>query len=282
MATQADLLQVYLELVDLFEEEGQPQMRDRFLLLAADAAHSAGQADEAERLRLRFLEANPHHFIKPYASFGQAATTPSVQTYLANLRKSYPLEAALNLLGTMRKKGPRPSAAREKTLSLGEDDTTFAIPEMKRGPEPEEGETVENVEQTSPLPPWMAGGQAASWQGGAHQEDTDYVPPTLPPQRKPRAMPPAAHGQPPAARPRAAAPPAPAQPARKPVGESSAQPPRSSIPIGSPLAAPRPPREEELAENEEGGGWVAGFLFLLVALTGLGLAGYTLFRPFLP
>ena len=67
MHPHENLLRVYRELADWYERQRQPQMRDRFLVLAADAAQTAGRADEAERLRLRLLKVNPHHMLKPYA-----------------------------------------------------------------------------------------------------------------------------------------------------------------------------------------------------------------------
>jgi hypothetical protein len=46
---------LYQELATLCERQGQPQMRDRFLVLAADAAWSAGQEEAAERIRALLL-----------------------------------------------------------------------------------------------------------------------------------------------------------------------------------------------------------------------------------
>ena len=89
---------MYRELAECYEGRGQAGIRDRFLVLAADAALSAGQADEAERLRLRLLQANPHHMLKPYASFDQARAAPDVDTYVRNLRLNYPLQVAEDLL----------------------------------------------------------------------------------------------------------------------------------------------------------------------------------------
>src|SRR5438067_3723575 len=98
MSSQANILQVYKDLAECYERRGQAQMRDRFLVLAADAALAGGQADEADRLRLRLLQANPHHMLKPYASFDQAREAPDVETYVRNLRLNYPLEVAEDLL----------------------------------------------------------------------------------------------------------------------------------------------------------------------------------------
>ena len=51
MDTPSDRLTIYAELADQYDRLGQVSMRDRFLMLAADAALTAGRADEAERLR---------------------------------------------------------------------------------------------------------------------------------------------------------------------------------------------------------------------------------------
>lgn len=95
-------LRVYKELADWYERQGQPSMRDRFLVLAADAALTAGLAEEAERLRQRLLQTNPHHLLKPYTSFAQAIRAPDVQTYVRNLRLNYHLGTAENLLRSLR------------------------------------------------------------------------------------------------------------------------------------------------------------------------------------
>jgi hypothetical protein len=109
-------LRVYRDLADWYERQGQPSMRDRFLVLAADAALTAGLADEAERLRQRLLQANPHHLLKPYTSFSQAMQAPDVQTYVRDLRLNYPVETAESLLRTLRAESlaevpPEPKAA---------------------------------------------------------------------------------------------------------------------------------------------------------------------------
>ena len=48
MDPRENLLRIYRELADWYERQHQPQMRDRFLVLAADAALTAGRPDEAE------------------------------------------------------------------------------------------------------------------------------------------------------------------------------------------------------------------------------------------
>jgi hypothetical protein len=89
MASTEQTVQHYHELAESYEQRGEAQMRDRFLVLAADAALTAGRPDEAERYRKRLLQLNPHHLLKPYASFAEAMKSRDVKDYIEALRK-YP------------------------------------------------------------------------------------------------------------------------------------------------------------------------------------------------
>src|SRR2546423_9349803 len=91
-------LQVYEELADTFDQQQNHALRDQFLLLAADAALSAGRADEAERLRQRLLRLNPHHSVRAYSSFADAAMAPGIHEYLDRLRQKYPPDQAEEML----------------------------------------------------------------------------------------------------------------------------------------------------------------------------------------
>src|SRR4051794_8744096 len=91
-------VQIYEDLANLEESRGDAQLRDRFLMLAADAALTAGQADQAERLRGRLLQVNPHHLLKPYRTLAEGLQSPDVKSYLVNLRQTCPPEAAEQLL----------------------------------------------------------------------------------------------------------------------------------------------------------------------------------------
>jgi serine/threonine protein kinase len=101
MPTAQETIRLYQQLARLCDRLGQPQMRDCFLVLASDAAFSAGQADEAERLRQYLLQHNPGHLLKPYASFAEAITVPDVQSHVATLRRSHPYEASELLLQSL-------------------------------------------------------------------------------------------------------------------------------------------------------------------------------------
>src|SRR5579884_2441652 len=105
MPTGSTTLRIYQELADWYERQSQAQMRDRFLLLAADTAMAAGDAEGAERLRLKLLEHSPHHMLRPFTSFAEAMTSPDVQGYISDLRQTYPPETAEQLLGSLHANG---------------------------------------------------------------------------------------------------------------------------------------------------------------------------------
>lgn len=100
------MIHVYRELAERETERGETRMRDRFLLLAADAALASGQTEEAEQLRKQLVEANPHHLIRPYESFAEAMKAPEVYSYVADLRGTYSPEEAEKMLQELRDDGP--------------------------------------------------------------------------------------------------------------------------------------------------------------------------------
>jgi hypothetical protein len=119
MTSAERCLRVYEELASCYEARGEPQVRDRFLVLAADAASTGGRPDEAERLRGRLLQLNPHHMLKPFSSWAQALQSPDVQSYLEGLRRTYPPGSAGNLLDSVQaalQEAPRPELSTTVTL----------------------------------------------------------------------------------------------------------------------------------------------------------------------
>src|SRR5690349_8248393 len=94
MATPDNLVVIYKELADAHERQLRPQLRDRYLVLAADAALTAGRRVEADLLLARLLRSNPHHMLRPYTSFAQAMAAADVQNYVADLRREHPPEQA--------------------------------------------------------------------------------------------------------------------------------------------------------------------------------------------
>jgi hypothetical protein len=261
MPTVRNALELYQQLADWYEQRNQAQMRDRFLVLAADSALSSGKSDMAERLRNRLLQQNPHHLLKPYASFAEAMKAPDVQSYVADLRRSYSPEAAEHLLESLHSQaGEAGPTAAPPPRPLG---STAPPPAQPSEPPKESPEVLqfyrihENLEPAKPDP--LAARQ---------------VPVTRPVPR-PAASPPPA--PPPARKPAPGPPPAPQMPAKKP--------PRAPAP--SPFAnEPLPPTFSRVPTREEQelatGYWISTLLFVLVLLAGLALAGYTFARPFLP
>jgi hypothetical protein len=100
------LMRVYEELAGRFAAQNEPRSRDHFLVLAADAAVTAGHPEEAERLRQRLLQMNPYHLLKPFGSMAEALQAPDVGEYVADLRRQWPPEAAMKL----HQSGPEPAA----------------------------------------------------------------------------------------------------------------------------------------------------------------------------
>jgi hypothetical protein len=106
----------YKQLAIGYGRLGDAPMRDRFLVLAADAWHAAGKRGEAEQTRHQLLQANPHHLLKPYDSLGHALESTDVRNYVEGLRRHYPPEQAAKLLrelgagGAPRTDGKAPAA----------------------------------------------------------------------------------------------------------------------------------------------------------------------------
>jgi hypothetical protein len=275
MASVNHVLEVYQELADWYEQRGQAQMRDRFLVLAADAAQSAGKTEEAERLRQRLLRQNPHHLLKPYASLAEALKAPDVQSYVADLRRSYSPETAEHLRDSLRASagGPQEEPARP------------AAPAPKaKEPAKESAEVLkfyrveEELEEV--VPPAVAQRQAPAPRMAPRPAGPAPSPPARPPvsdipptQRAPSKMPPRPS-------PVSTDPLPPPAPNPNPP-ESEARPsPFATDPLPPPAPNPYPPEREE--KEQAPGFWVAYALFVLLLIAGLGLAGFTLARPFLP
>src|SRR3954468_6817059 len=89
---------IYEELANQYSRDGLVKLRDWFLVLAADAAQTAGRPDEDERLRQRLLHHNPHHLLRPFGSFAEALRSPDVLGYVKELRRTYPPQTSQDLL----------------------------------------------------------------------------------------------------------------------------------------------------------------------------------------
>jgi hypothetical protein len=261
MPTVNHVLEIYLDLADWYEKHGQAQLRDRFLVLGADAALSAGRADEAERLRSRILQQNPHHLLKPYATLAEAMKVPAVQDYVGDLRRSYTPDIAEQQLQSLRANA-NVSPPREAPPP-----PPRPTPPKPRSPEPPPKESPD-VQLFYPV-----------------KDDADSIPHTMALPRKratgePFFMPPSAPPPPSPSRAAATEP----SPAPRPVAK---KPPR--LPVVSPFlteplpsAASRSVPSDKDREDLATGYWVATVLYGILFLAGLALAGYTLARPFLP
>jgi hypothetical protein len=119
---------VYEELADRYDRQKEAKQRDLFLVLAADAAHSAGRRGEAERLREALLHVSPHNLLRPYRSFSEALQSSDIQLYIADLRRQYPPDMAQRLLKSFREKEQTNALAGQRAHSDG---NTSEEPELK-------------------------------------------------------------------------------------------------------------------------------------------------------
>ncbi len=249
MEPHENLLRVYRELADWYDRQRQPQMRDRFLMLAADAALTAGRPDEAERLRLRLLKVNPHHMIKPYASFAEAIKAPDVLTYVKDLRVNYPADVSEDLLRTLHSE-PRPSSGVPVTAPVVDLDESLPSPHR--------------AEESAPFLEPKAREEDIAHQGAPVPLHGPRARP-----EPPQTIPLQGHnpGRPAPTRPS----PIPPRPFPAPARRPSPPPPDAR------LSARRPP------EGPAGGGaWFAVLLFLVVLASGVALTGFVFLRPYLP
>jgi hypothetical protein len=254
MDTHASLL-VYKELADCYEVRGEASMRDRFLVLAADAALASGMPEEAERLRQRLLQVNPHHLLRPYGTFAEALQAPDVRTYVRDLRLNYPLDTAESLLRSVRDDAAPPSAQEEPAAA----------------PPPAAEKPVYPVREE----PRAAQRPAVVARTVASRKAIPLPAPSAP------AVAPAAR---PAAKPtssvpisRSAARPAPAS-QRGPAA-------RVDAPLAPPLKAPavaRRPLPRRRADEPSSGSWLSSLLFGLFVVAGAAVAVFALGRPFMP
>ena len=261
-----DLRRVYLELAEGYERRGQDSLRDRFLVLAADAAHRDGREDEAERLRLRLLQANPHHLLKPFSSFAEAAAAPDVGQYVRDLRANYPPDVAASLLRSLGAPGGQPAGRQipvtAPLISLDSPAGNGGDPRM---------ETLRLPPvQERPTPPVPRAPAAAR---PAHDNRPPHRSASAPPARPAT---PHQHPTRPAPVGAAAPPPKPVPPAPRAPRPASARPvPR--VPVATP--APPPPPAPVVGPSEPEGAWLSAALSGVVLVAGLAAAALTLLEP---
>lgn len=259
MPSLEQILQVYLDLADWHERHGPANVRDRFLILAADAALNAGREDEAERLRSHLLQRNPHHLLKPFASFAEALRSPDVASYVNDLKHSYPPEIARDILAQIRdgEAAPAPDEARS-TLPIP---PTLPVVDLDAPPDRPPRETPDPV--------------VVYW------DDTEPRPVPAPTPRPAKRPVPVKQPSRPTAVPRAttrsAAPPSPERPARPASASRPIRPLRTELP---PTPASRATAVDD--EDQPRATWVSSGLFGVLLLASLALLIYTLGRPLLP
>lgn len=173
MAAADKSVRTYQELASCYEQIGEPQVRDRFLVLAAEAALNAGNVEQAESIRGRLLQLNPHHLLKPYASLSQAMQSPDVKTYVDGLRRTYPRENAEQMLESIRS-----GAAAKKPVAADGSPTFPPFQQMDAG----RAESARPKRETPSARPVSA----------PRAEATPVPPPASPPVLQPPAAPPPA------------------------------------------------------------------------------------------
>lgn len=94
-------IELYQSVADAYHAQGKYQERDRFLVLALDAAHTSAQYNLAEQIRGKLLQLNPNHLMKPYPDCSTAIQSPNFSTYLQQLRKNFPPAATAKLLNEL-------------------------------------------------------------------------------------------------------------------------------------------------------------------------------------
>lgn len=245
MATVEQTIHVYEQLAEWYDTQAQPKLRDWFLVLATDAAHAAGQLDQADRFRLRLLERNPHHLLRPFASFAEALQSADISQYVADLRVTYPLEVAKDLLAAQLRKAPEPEAVSKKSRAA-----PVAMPFGSAGSEVETELKVYRVTTTAPEPIAEA--------PNPRRTPAPVLPTATPRAPEPSWLPP------------------PVTMANRPSPQRSAAIFTDGDARDSDLSA--------LAYDPETatGTWVSNVLFIVVLVAALGVAAYALVRPFLP
>ena len=88
----------FVKLAGLSQEKQQLGPRDKFLVLAAEAACQAGWPPVAERCRELVLAHNPVHMLKRFPSFVEACRDDGFRTYLRQTERFCSYERAEYLL----------------------------------------------------------------------------------------------------------------------------------------------------------------------------------------
>jgi hypothetical protein len=251
--------QLYLELSDYYDQRGEAQSRDRFLVLAADAAYVAGDRQEAEALRQRLLTLNPHHLLKPFQSFEEAQKSRDVTDYINALRRRHPPEQVARLVETTIKKEERRESLLDRAQPL-QMPAPPQRPEAVQAPHPVETFKIRQPEEPAPTVLRSRPFPPAPVQAPI-QPNPGRPRPAVSPQHAPLSLPPL---------------PLPPEPSRTQNVVSPFRPQHASLPQAT-VPVYQGPR---LAATS--GSWFCSLLFLLWLIAGVGLAIYSVGRILLP
>lgn len=94
-------LGVYLHLAQASRRRGQPNDRDRFLLLAANLALRLALPDVAEYCRAQTLAHNRHHLVGHWPSFASAVQSEEFLAFMRTLEARFPLEKGESMLASL-------------------------------------------------------------------------------------------------------------------------------------------------------------------------------------
>jgi len=108
MPTSEETARNYHQLAQGYERVGDASMRDRFLVLAADAYLAAGRPSDAEQARAHLVRVNPQHLLKGHPSMVQALESSDVRNYVDGLKRHYPAEQAAKMLRELTGRAPAP------------------------------------------------------------------------------------------------------------------------------------------------------------------------------
>jgi hypothetical protein len=147
--TPEETIRLYAQLAEEHQKRDRPQERDRFLLLAAEAALSSGRGDVAENFRRTLLARNPNHLLKPYASLAEALQAPDIANYVQELRRTYPPER-------LQREAKSPPGGTALTSNEGREE--FILPLDYDRTKPKTG--VPFQFDAAPLPQMRAGGRS--------------------------------------------------------------------------------------------------------------------------
>ena len=119
MPASEDTARIYHQLAQGYERIGDASMRDRFLVLAANAYLAAGRPSDAEQVRAHLVRVNPQHLLKGQLSMVQALQSSDVRNYVDGLQRHYPPDQAAKLLREFQNRAPTAASAPARAQASG-------------------------------------------------------------------------------------------------------------------------------------------------------------------